>query len=51
MDFYEEKDGYLVIPTDSLLVNKVTNFDIYIRVDGKYLFYRMPIPIVNSSLL
>ena len=40
MDFYEEKDGYLVIPTDSLLVNKVTNFDIYIRVDGKYLFYR-----------
>ena len=40
MDLYEETEGYFVIPTDSLMVNKVTDFDIYVRVNGKYIFYR-----------
>lgn len=40
MEYYTEKDGYFVIPTESLLVNKVTDFDLYINVNGNYVYYR-----------
>jgi putative nucleotidyltransferase with HDIG domain len=39
-DYYDEQDGYMVIPTESLLENEVTDFDVYIKMNGNYLFYR-----------
>lgn len=40
MEYYTEQDGYFVIPADSIATDTTRDFDIYIRVDGKYLFYR-----------
>jgi putative nucleotidyltransferase with HDIG domain len=39
-EYYSERDGFLVVPTDSLLENEIAEFNVFLRVNGNYVFYR-----------
>ena len=39
-EYYSERDGFLVVPTESLLENEIAEFNVFLRSNGNYVFYR-----------